>query len=149
MTKLTAIACVAVSALFHSSSSDQWSAALSPSNGSTVSGTATAEGVGTADSTRVKISIHGAKPNATLPWHIHLGTCSAAGRVLGPAAAYSKLRTTGTGSADALVTLPIRPSKSGSYVVQVHRTAASPAKPGTDVIACGDLRPVLNKMPTN
>ena len=149
MTKLTAIAFVVVNALFKSSPSDQWSAALGPSNGGTVSGTATAEGVGTTDSTRVKISIHGAKPNTSLPWHIHHGSCSAAGPVLGSPTGYPKLQTTGTGSADGLVTLPVRPSKSGSYAVLVHGAAAAPAKPGSDVIACGDLRPVLNKMPTN
>jgi hypothetical protein len=149
MIKLTAIALVALSALWNSSSPDQWSATLSPSNGSTISGTATAEGVGSADSTLVKISIRGATPNATLPWHIHAGKCGATKAVLGAESAYPRLTTSAAGSAEASVTLPVRPSKTGFYAVQVHRGTAASGKPAMQVVACGDLKAVLNKMPTN
>jgi hypothetical protein len=147
MIKLTAIALVALNALFTASASDQWSATLNPSDGGTISGTATVEGVGSADSTLVKISVNGAAPNATLPWHIHNGPCGATKAVLGSESAYPKLMTSDAGSAQASVTLPVRPSKTGSYAVQVHRGTAMPEKPGSDVIACGDLKLVMNKTP--
>jgi len=146
MIKLTAIAIVALNALFTASPADQWSATLIPSDGGTISGTATAEGVGSADSTLVKISVQGAAPNATLPWHIHNGACGAAKAVFGSDSAYPKLTVSSAGTAEASVTLPVRPSKTGTYAVQVHRGSTSPDK-GMEVIACGALKPVLNKMP--
>jgi hypothetical protein len=149
MIKLSAIALIALNALLPSSSSDSWSATLRPSNGSTISGTATADGVGSADSTLVKISIHGAPPNAALPWHVHNGPCGATKAVLGSEAAYPRLRSSSAGTAEASVTVPVRPSKTGSYAIQVHRGTGAPGKPGSDVIACGNLMPVMNKMPTN
>jgi hypothetical protein len=148
MIKLTAIALVAAYAVVHPTDSDQWSATLVPTNESTVSGTATAES-GIPDSTRLKISIRGAEPNATLPWHIHNGACGSAGEVLGSGSAYPALQVSGGGTAEATVTLAIRPSKTGSYAVQVHKGTAAPDKPGSDVISCGDLKPVMNKMPSN
>ena len=148
MIKFTAIAIIAASALLTPSSPDQWSATLHSSNGSMVSGTATVGGVGSADSTLVKISIRGAPPNATLPWHIHNGTCKVPGAVWSLESAYRKLQTSGMGSADGSATLPIRPSKAKPYAIQVHHGTAAPgAKPGSDVIACGDLLPMLNKPP--
>lgn len=147
MIKLTAIALVALNALFTASSSDQWSASLAPTGSGTISGTATAEGVGSADSTLVKISIQGATPNATLPWHIHNGACGSTKAVLGSESAYPKLMTSSAGTAEASVTLAVRPSKTAAYAVQVHQGTAAPDKPGSDVVACGDLKPVLNKTP--
>ena len=148
MIKLTAVALVAAYAVVHPTNPDQWSATLVPSNGSTVSGTATAES-GIPDSTRLKISIRGAEPNASLPWHIHNGACGSAGEILGSESAYPALQVSGGGTAEATVTLAIRPSKTGSYAVQVHKGTAAPDKPGSDVISCGDLKPVMNKMPSN
>jgi hypothetical protein len=149
MIKLAAIAIVGLSAVFSASSPDQWSATLKPSNGSTVSGSATADGVGSADSTLVKISIQGAPPNASLPWHIHNGKCGATTAVIGGEASYPKLQTSSSGTAEGTATIAVRPVKAGAYAVQVHRGTATPAKPGADVIACGDLNPVLNKKPTD
>ncbi len=147
MIKFAAIAVVGLGSLLAAPSPDQWSAALQSSNGSSLAGSATAEGIGTADSTLVKISIHGAPPNATLPWHLHTGKCGATAAVVGAEAAYPKLHTSASGTAEGTATLAVRPVKSGAYAVQVHRGTAAPGKPGTDVIGCGDLRPVLNKMP--
>ena len=148
MIKLTAIALIAASALWAQSSPDQWSTAVHSTNGSTISGTASVAGFGTADSTTVKISIKGALANASLAWHVHNGSCKAPGAVLGSESAYPRLQTSGTGSADGLATLPIRPVKAKPYIIQVHRgTAAGGVKTGSDVIACGDLMPMLNKPP--
>jgi hypothetical protein len=88
-----------------------------------------------------------AEPNASLPWHIHNGACGSAGEILGSESAYPALQVSGGGTAEATVTLAIRPSKTGSYAVQVHKGTAAPDKPGSDVISCGDLKPVMNKMP--
>lgn len=148
MIRLAVIAIVGMGTLLLAPSPDQWSAALQPANGGTLAGTATAEGIGTADSTLVKISVHGAPPNATLPWHIHNGKCGATTTVVGSEAAYPKLHTSASGTAQGSATLPVRPLKAGAYAVQVHRGTAPVGKPGADVIACGDLRPVINKMPT-
>ncbi|HEU5153850.1 MAG TPA: hypothetical protein VFU03_03925 [Gemmatimonadales bacterium] len=151
MIKLTAIAIVAVNALFNvARSPDEWSATLHATNGSAMSGTVSAQGVGSADSTQFKISVRGATPNATLPWHVHTGACGTAGAVWGGEMAYPKLATSADGTAEASVTLAMRPSKTAKYAVQVHRGDAAPdAKPGSDVLACGDLRPVLNTTPNN
>jgi hypothetical protein len=149
MIRIAAIAMVGLGTLVVAPSPDQWSAALQPSNGGTLAGTATAEGIGTADSTLVKISIHGAPPNATLPWHSHIGRCGATTTVVGSEAAYPKLHTSASGTAQGSATLPVRPVKSGAYAVQVHRGYAPAGNPGADVIGCGDLRPVLNKMPSD
>lgn len=146
MIKLTAIAVVGLGTLLMRSP-DQWSAALHSSNGSSVAGTATAEGIGTADSTLVKISIRGAPANATLPWHLHTGKCGATAAVVGGESAYPKLHTSASGTAEGSATIAVRPVKSGAYAIQVHRGTAPAGKPGADVIACGDLRPVLNKSP--
>ncbi len=149
MIKITAMALAAASALITGSGSESWTATLAAKNGSMVSGKATAETVGN-DSTRVTISVHGATSNAVLPWHIHNGPCSAAGTVLGSESGYPKLQVSGTGTADASAVLPVRISRTASYAVQVHRDATAPtmkddpreSTPGSDVLSCGDLKPV-------
>lgn len=148
MIRLSGFALAVVSGVCLPQSSDQWSATLQPSNGSPVSGKATVAGIGSADSTVVKLTIRGASPGATVAWHIRSGTCAAPGAIFGSESAYTRLRADGTGSASASATLPIRPRKAAAYVIQVHRGNPTPASPGGDVLACGDLRPVLNKMPT-
>ena len=147
MIKLAVTAIVGMSALLNPSAPDEWSATLSPVNGSAIAGSASASGIGTADSTLVKISIHGAPPNVALSWHVHKGKCGATTDVIGGDASYPKLQTSSTGTAEATATIAVRPLKAGAYAVQVHRGSAAPSKPGADVIACGDLNPVINKRP--
>jgi hypothetical protein len=125
---------------------DQWSATVRGMNGSGISGTANAEGVGSADSTLVKISIKGA-PAGALPWHIHTGSCKAPGAVFGSEAAYPRLQAGSGGSAEGSVVLPVRPAKAATYAIQIHRGAGGAGQTGSDVIGCGDLLPVLNKTP--
>lgn len=155
MIKVLAVAIFAGSAILTASTADRWSATLNPVNGSTVSGTATVELVGT-DSSRVTISIRGAQPNAVLPWHLHSGPCSATGGVFGSESAYPKLQAMGGGTAEANVTLPVKPTETGTYAVQVHQgkdgdemkkdDPAAP-KPASDVVSCGDLKPVITNTP--
>jgi hypothetical protein len=154
MLKALTVAVIAASGFFTASTADRWSATLNPVGGSTVSGTATVELVGT-DSSRVTISIRGAQPNAVLPWHLHTGPCSAPAGVFGSESAYPKLQAMGGGTAEANVTLPVKPTESGTYAVQVHQgkdsemnkdDAASP-KPASDVVSCGDLKPVITNTP--
>lgn len=155
MFKTLAVAVIAGSAFLTASAADRWSATLNPVNGSTVSGTATVELVGT-DSSRVTISIRGAKPNAVLPWHLHTGPCSATGGVFGSESAYPKLQAMGGGTAEANVTLPVKPTETGTYAVQVHQGSDGgevkkddmAPKPASDVISCGDLKPVITNTPS-
>jgi hypothetical protein len=146
MIRITFIALAAGSALL-TGSAERWTANLSPKDGSMLSGTATVETVGN-DSSRVSITVKGAPASAALPWHIHTGPCSAVGGVLGSDTAYPKLQVSASGDAEASATVAAGLTKSASYAVQVHRDATAPtmnddpreSKPGSDVLACGDLK---------
>lgn len=114
----------------------EWSATLRPHNGSTVSGTATAQPL-TGDSLVVTIKIKGAKAGDSNPWHVHSGGCDSSGAVLGDPSRYAPM-TIGTDQAaeatarvKALLTLGV------PYSINVHRSPSDMA-----VIACGNLRPV-------
>lgn len=114
----------------------EWSATLRPQNGSTVSGTATAQPV-TGDSLVVTIKIKGAKAGDSNPWHVHSGGCDSSGAVIGDPSRYAPM-TIGTDQAaeatarvKALLTLGV------PYSINVHRSPSDMA-----VIACGNLRPV-------
>lgn len=114
----------------------EWSATLRPQNGSTVSGTATAQPV-TGDSLVVTIKIKGAKAGDSNPWHVHSGGCDSSGAVIGDPSRYAPM-TIGTDQAaeatarvKALLTLGV------PYSINVHRSSSD-----MSVIACGNLRPV-------
>ena len=114
----------------------EWSATLRPQNGSTVSGTATAQPL-TGDSLVVTIKIKGAKAGDSNPWHVHSGGCDSSGAVIGDPSRYAPM-TIGTDQAaeatarvKALLTLGV------PYSINVHRSPSDMA-----VIACGNLRPV-------
>src|SRR5262245_49215627 len=64
-----------------------WSATMSPQDGSTVSGTATAQ-TRDGDTLVVNISIKGAKAGESLPWHVHRGGCDNSGAIIGDASRY-------------------------------------------------------------
>lgn len=114
----------------------EWSATLRPQNGSTVSGTATAQPL-TGDSLVVTIKIKGAKAGDSNPWHVHSGGCDSSGAVIGDPSRYAPM-TIGTDQAaeatarvKALLTLGV------PYSINVHRSSSD-----MSVIACGNLRPV-------
>jgi hypothetical protein len=147
MIKLIASAGLTAATVFASGSvSPRWKADLDSQNGSKVEGSATVEARG-ADSTAVTISIHGAEMNKSYAWHLHDGGCATTGAVVGVATAYPELQTTGTGTAEASVTLAIAAPSSGTHSVHVHPTAPTlkPGEPATKFldtsVACGELKP--------
>jgi hypothetical protein len=150
---LKGIAAVLFSAtyLFGVSSDARWSASLQPQNGAKVSGTATVEAKG-ADSTRFTVSVKGAAPNATLAWHMHNGKCTEEGSIVGTPTDYPELKPGSSGSAEAMVTLPVAPPAGGTFSIQVHRPAAggeggapsagASAMGSKATVACGELKPL-------
>lgn len=97
-----------------------------------VTGTATVtpEGKGF----KVDVSIEGAAPNSTHPWHVHTGTCDKSDGVVGSGSDYKPIQVDaqGKGSATATVSVPL---PDGGTVVNVHE---SPANMKT-IVACGAL----------
>lgn len=88
----------------------------------------------TADETEVTLSLSGAPPGATLPWHIHEGRCGP-GEVVGDASSYTPMVPAADSTAIGTATLPLVLDETGEYHVDVH---ASPGEMGT-TIGCGDL----------
>jgi hypothetical protein len=134
-----------------------WTAKLSPTAGSGVSGTATVEakamsmpmkpdsstknsgysssstGMGS-DSASASISISGAKAGE-YPWHIHSGRCGQEGPAVGGDAPYPILKVGSTGSATAQATVAFKPAPGTDYSVNVHKS-----KTDKTVISCGGLQ---------
>lgn len=109
-------------------------AQLASQGGSTVSGTASATHGADANSFRANVSITGASPSATHPWHIHAGRCGDNGPIVGPASAYPVLQADANGTATVNTTVPVA-MPTGPLYVNIH---ASPTQMGT-IVACGNL----------
>jgi hypothetical protein len=111
-----------------------YSATLSPVGGSGVSGTAMIHGMNGRQ--MVEISISGARPSATLPWHIHSGSCAdGMTPIVGDPANYTALGTSNDGTARIMADLPVNFVAGQKFHVNVH---ASPSDMGT-IVACGDI----------
>lgn len=127
--------CVIAARPVDPSEAPRWVGTLSPKAGASVTGTIALEALG-ADSTRIQISVRGADPNTTLPWHMHSGTCGNSAQVIGSAAAYKPVAVGPDGTGSATAVLPLPAPASGDYVVNVHQS------PGDmRAIACGQLKP--------
>lgn len=117
-----------------SATTGDWSAELSPRNGSAVRGELKLQsaviGAG------ANISISGAVAGASHPWHVHLGTCANSGAIVGSAGSYPVLVAGTDGKASANATISAALSEGSAYSVNVHR---SPNDLAT-IIACGDLK---------
>ncbi|HEX8849119.1 MAG TPA: hypothetical protein VF761_06290 [Gemmatimonadaceae bacterium] len=112
----------------------RFSATLAPVNGSGVSGTAMIHGMNGRQ--MVELSISGAPASATLPWHIHSGSCAdGMTPIVGDPASYTALGTSNDGTARVMSDLPINFVAGQKYHVNVH---ASPSDMGT-IVACGDI----------
>lgn len=112
-----------------------WETALSPAaTGSTVSGRASIRATREGDS-EAAISIEGAEPGRTYPWHIHSGTCGSGGPIFGDADDYQPVTTSDTGDGEAEATVPVGLDPEGDYYVNVH---ASPEDLAT-IVACGEV----------
>lgn len=129
---VVALAATAVLAL----TMKEWSAMIRPLDGSTVSGTATAQPQAR-DSLAVNIRIKGGRAGDTHPWHLHSGGCDSSGAVLGDPARYQQMQVTPGQTGEATARVHATLTLGVPYSVNVHR---SPSDMG--VIACGNLRPI-------
>jgi hypothetical protein len=116
----------------------RWSANLTAPAGSPtpeVSGTATVMGNSDSTQTRVAVTLNGATPAASLPWHLHRGTCGNDQGIVGEASDYAALTVGSDGRANGSATINVPVPASGEYMVNVH---ASATDLGT-IVACGNL----------
>ena len=117
----------------------EWSAVITPQDGSTVSGTATAiPRVG--DSLVVNIRIKGATSGNVYPWHVHSGGCDSSGAVLGDPSRYAPMTAGTDQSGQATSRVKAMLTVGVPYSVNVHRSPTDMA-----VIACGNLRPIAGR----
>ena len=122
----------------------RWTATLSPTpsamtdttaGGGRVSGSVTVTpGMG-GNSTNAEITVSGLAAGNTYPWHVHSGSCSTGGPIVGPPDAYTPLSVSMGGSADAKATIPVATPASGQFHVNVHKSQTEM----NVIIACGDL----------
>lgn len=113
---------------------ETYSGTMSAVGASGISGTAS--GTTANDSTHATVNITGAQAGATLPWHIHEGTCAAANApIVGPASAYPPLVVGADGRATVTAHVPVGLNEAKNYIINVH---ASPTNLGT-IVACGDF----------
>jgi hypothetical protein len=111
-----------------------WKGTINAVGTSGVNGTAS--GTTGHDMTHVTVSISGALPNATLPWHIHDGKCTdPSAPVVGNASDYPPLVVGADGRATATAHLNIKLNEARNYIINTH---ASPTNMGT-ILACGDF----------
>jgi hypothetical protein len=111
-----------------------WSTDLEPRNNSGIRGTSGVQSLAAGAGARV--SIRGAMNGAHHPWHVHRGTCSAGGGIVGEAGAYPPLHVGTDGTAAATATLNVALNEEERYHVNVHRSATEMSV----IVACGDLR---------
>lgn len=83
------------------------------------------------EQTTVNMHVNGAPANATLPAHIHSGTCENKGPAVAP---LDSVRTdaTGMGMLNSTVSLPFATVNNGQHFVQLHLPNGQPA-------ACGNI----------
>lgn len=113
---------------------ETWNANLTGQAGfPTVTGTARAEVA--EGRTTTTISLSGATPGGTHPWHVHEGKCGSGGAIVGDAAAYTPLSVGAQGTAQGNATVSLTLNEARDYHVNVH---ASPTDLAT-IVACGNL----------
>lgn len=112
----------------------KWTAILQPGSDSILAGTAVVEEVN-ADTLTAQIQISGAKPGATVSWHIHRGSCTDKGAILGVEDAYPELKVGPDGKATGGVTLAGALPAQGEYSIAVHKSTAD-----MTVVSCGGLK---------
>lgn len=121
-----------------------WTTTLTPTDGSTLAGSATvapasasptAAGQRPAPPTRylATISITGAKPRATLAWRVQEGKCGSAGTVVGAETDYPAITSDDRGGGTARATVSAELVEQKAYSVVLQGAGAPTAS------ACGDL----------
>ncbi len=119
-----------------SSDAGKWTTTLESKGGTMVVGTASAMPGSTPGTTAVEIAITGAPANGVHPWHVHVGSCSSGGDIVGPPTDYAPLTADANGAATSMATVNVPAPTSGDFHVNVHM---SPTDLGT-IVACGDLK---------
>ena len=117
-----------------SATTGDWSATISPRSGSDVRGELKLQSVVVGSA--ANISITGAAAGAQHPWHVHTGTCSNSGPIVGSVSNYPLLTVGTDGRASANATISTALSEGTSYIVNVHRSTSDL---GT-IIGCGELK---------
>ncbi|HEX6631751.1 MAG TPA: hypothetical protein VF048_11710 [Gemmatimonadaceae bacterium] len=113
---------------------EDWTATLQQQGGSGVTGTLTAAVL--SGTTNATLTVNGAAPGASHPWHIHNGTCATGGGIVGQPDAYPPLVIGDQGSGRASVQLQLQLNEAQRYHVNVHASASDMAT----IVACGDLK---------
>lgn len=114
-----------------------WSTQLSARASSGVTGSATARSVGIsggAGTSTATVEIRGAAPGARHPWHVHTGTCSSGGPIVGETNDYDVLEVGANGTDDRTAAISVGMDENARYHVNVHRSPSD-----LTVISCGDL----------
>jgi superoxide dismutase, Cu-Zn family len=112
-----------------------WDGMVQGKNGSKIRGLIEMVGGTAKGTTSAEVQYTGDTPAATRAWHVHTGSCSKAGAILGGAAAYPALKVDAKGATKAKTTLRVPLPESGSYYIDVHDAPGNLGK----VVACGDL----------
>jgi hypothetical protein len=83
----------------------------------------------------ITVSIVGAQPGSTHPWHVHDGKCTdASPPIVGDPTAYPPLVVGSNGTATATAHISVKLNEARNYIINVH---ASPTNLAT-IVACGD-----------
>ena len=120
--------------------SAMWMGTVQGKDGAALSGSVQMSPGTEAGSTVVEVKLKGDAAASVRPWHIHIGSCTQPGGVLGGGKSYTPVTVDATGAGESKATLPIVMPDTGSYYVNIHESAANMAK----IAGCGNL--MLHKM---
>lgn len=112
-----------------------WTTTLAGKDGRKVSGSAVVKPGANGAGSEVTVTLDGDTPGATRPWHIHAGSCTKSGGVVGSARAYSPIAIDLKGHGSATAKLDVALSDTSTYYVNIHDAAAAMQI----IVACGDL----------
>lgn len=104
-------------------------------DGRKITGSATAVPTADGTGTVVTVTIDGDTPGATRPWHVHTGSCTKSGGVVGGGRAYTPMTIDIQGHGATKATIPAVLADSTTYYVNVHDAATAM----NIIVACGDL----------
>jgi superoxide dismutase, Cu-Zn family len=82
------------------------------------------------------VEFEGDTPGVTRPWHVHVGSCTKGGGVLGGAMNYRAVTVSDKGHGMQVANLPVAVPDTGSFYVNIHESSTNMGS----VVACGDLK---------
>lgn len=113
----------------------EYIATLAGRDGRKVTGAAAARPASDGKSTDITVSIDGDTPGATRPWHVHSGSCTKSGGVVGGGRAYAAIVIDTKGQGKGTATIPVLLADTVTYYVNIHDAATAMGI----IVACGDL----------